>query len=43
MKKFNIKNDKWYQDRRVWRTECKEGLKECTQEHWKMTEDVPQQ
>ena len=35
MKKFNIKDDEWCltaQDRRVWRTECKEGLKECTQE-----------
>ena len=35
MKKFNIKDDGWCltaQDRRVWRAECKEGLKKCTQE-----------
>ena len=35
MKKFNIKDDKWCltaQDRRVWRAECKVGVKKCTQE-----------
>ena len=35
MKKFNIKDDEWcltVQDRRVWNMECKEDLKECTQE-----------
>ena len=34
MKKFNIKDDGWCltaQDRRVWRAECKEGVKKCTQ------------
>ena len=34
MKKFNIKDDEWCltaQDRRVWRTKCKECLKQCTQ------------
>ena len=35
VKKFNIKDDEWcltVQDRRVWSRECKEDLKECTQE-----------